>query len=87
MDYKNGLSDRRHPAPTPVSLLDENGRAVFGTFDKEFQHIDLMKIKDQSFLPDFMNWFRYSGGQLHRLCALDGYMLHGYSHYGCYLRL
>lgn len=60
MDYKNALSDKRNPAPTPVSLLDENGKAVFGTFDKEFQHIDLMKIKDQCFLPDFMNWFRYS---------------------------
>ncbi|MBQ7295284.1 MAG: DUF2804 family protein [Clostridia bacterium] len=60
MNYKNGLSDRRQPAPTPVSLLDENGKAVFGTFDKEFEKIELLKIKDQSFLPDFMNWFRYS---------------------------
>ncbi len=60
MNYKNALSDRRNPAPTPVSLLDEKGKAVFGTFDKEFEKIDLMNIKDQSFLPDFMNWFRYS---------------------------
>lgn len=60
MDFKNGLSDRRHPVSTPQSLLDENGRAVFGTFDKEFENLDMMKIRDQSFLPDKLNWFRFS---------------------------
>lgn len=74
MDYKNGLSDRRFPAQTPISLLDENGKAVFGTFDKEFQNLDMLKIKDQSFLPDFMNWFRYSAWEAvevnHKDCVL-----------------
>lgn len=61
MDFKNVLSDKRIPVPTPNDICDENGKCYFGTFDKEFPQMNFMNVHKQSpFLPDFMNKFRYT---------------------------
>lgn len=56
--YGKILSDKRLPVATPADIIDENGRAVFGTFDKEFPQMNFLKIKGQSPLPDFLNPIR-----------------------------
>ncbi len=61
MKLKEGLSAKRIPVPTPESIIGADGKAVFGTFDKEFEKLNFLDIKDQSFLPDFTNWLRFSG--------------------------
>lgn len=53
--FASVLSDKRIPVPTPDSIIDENGKPVLGTFDKEFQHLNFLDIHNQSILPDFTN--------------------------------
>ena len=53
--FASVLSDKRIPVPTPESIIDEDGKTVFGTFDKEFQNLNFLDIHKQSCLPDFMN--------------------------------
>ena len=54
------LSDKRIPVAPPEDIIDENGKAVFGTFDREFQKMSFTKIHKQSCLPDFTNPIRYT---------------------------
>lgn len=59
MNFKKVLSEKRFPVPTPESIIDEQGRAVFGTFESEFKDMDFVKIKGQSkVFPDFLNKLR-----------------------------
>ncbi len=58
MNFKKILSDKRLPVPTPENIIDENGKAVFGTFEKEFEKMDFLDIKGQSVLPDAFNKYR-----------------------------
>ncbi|MGN0448451.1 MAG: DUF2804 family protein [Acutalibacteraceae bacterium] len=58
MDFKKVLSDKRIPIPTPENIIDKNGKAVFGTFQSEFENLNLLDIKGQSKLPDILNKFR-----------------------------
>ena len=38
-EYSKFISEKRRSVPTPKDLVDENGKVVFGTFDKEFETI------------------------------------------------
>lgn len=61
MDFKEILSQKRIPVETPENVIDENGKAVFGTFKSEFPKMDFLKIKGQSpYTPDWYNRFRYT---------------------------
>ncbi len=60
MDFKRVLSEKRNPVPTPADVIDENGKAVFGTFDSEFKSMNFLDIHRQSILPDFTNRFRFT---------------------------
>ncbi len=39
-EYSKYIAPERRAVPTPYSIVDENGKAVFGTFDKEFKSMD-----------------------------------------------
>lgn len=54
-EYGKYVSDKRRPIATPKSLVDENGTAVFGTFDKEFEAMPLINVKHPTRLPDIFN--------------------------------
>ncbi len=41
-DYPYKVSEKRYPAPTPASIVDENGKVQYGTFDKPFPKLNLM---------------------------------------------
>lgn len=41
-DYPYKVSEKRYPAPTPASIVDENGKVHYGTFDKPFPKLNLM---------------------------------------------
>lgn len=49
------ISDKRRAVETPKSMVDEKGNCVFGTFDKEFEEMDLLKIKKPTGAPQCMN--------------------------------
>ena len=59
-DYKSFISPKRQSVPTPKDIVDENGTAVFGTFDKEFQKMSFLDIKKPTTLPTSLNKMRYT---------------------------
>ncbi|MGI6204634.1 MAG: DUF2804 domain-containing protein [Anaerovoracaceae bacterium] len=53
--YRAYISSERRPKETPADLVDESGIAVFGTFDREFETMDLVRCKGPTHLPDVFN--------------------------------
>lgn len=54
-EYSKFIAEKRRAVPTPKDLVDENGKVVFGTFDKEFETMDLLKAKRPTKAPDCFN--------------------------------
>ncbi len=54
-DYSKFIDEKRRAVPTPKSMVDENGKCVFGTFDKEFELMELVNLKKPTKAPQFMN--------------------------------
>lgn len=58
-NFKPYLSPDRIAVDPPESLVDENGKARFGTFNSEIKNINLEDIKGQSeVFPDSLNFMR-----------------------------
>ena len=57
-DYSKFISEKRRAVPTPKDLVDENGKVVFGTFDKEFETMELLRAKRPTKAPDCLNKFK-----------------------------
>lgn len=52
-EYSKFISDKRRAVNTPKDMV-KDGRCVFGTFDKEFETMELLKIKHPTGAPDCM---------------------------------
>lgn len=50
-EYSKFISDVRRAVATPKDMV-KDGKCVFGTFDKEFETMDLMGIKNPTHAPD-----------------------------------
>lgn len=50
-DYSKFIAPERRSVPTPKHMV-ENGKCVFGTFDKEFETMDLLGIDNPTSAPD-----------------------------------
>ena len=57
-EYSKYISEKRRAVPTPKDLVDENGKVVFGTFDKEFETMELLRAKKPTKAPDFLRKFK-----------------------------
>ena len=57
-EFSKYISDKRRAVPTPKDLVDENGKVVFGTFDKEFETMELLRAKKPTKAPDFLRKFK-----------------------------
>ena len=55
MNFKDVLSKKRIPVPTPDNVVDEYGNCRFGTFDAEFPKMDFLKANKPSSLPNAFN--------------------------------
>ncbi len=53
-EYSKFISPKRRPVPTPKDMVDKNGKVVFGTFDKEFETMELLRCKKPTKAPDFL---------------------------------
>ena len=58
MDFKKYLSPVRLPVATPKDVVDEYGKAVFGTFDKEFEKMNFLNIYEPTHYPSAFNKFK-----------------------------
>ena len=57
-DFQTFLSEQRQAVPTPPDLSDANGKCYFGTFDREFETMDLLRVDHPSVLPNALNGLR-----------------------------
>ena len=54
-EYSKFISGKRRSVATPKSMVNKDGSCVFGTFDKEFEDMDILKLKKPTGAPQFMN--------------------------------
>lgn len=54
-EYSKFIAPERREVPTPESIVTPEGRAVFGTFDKEFASMDFVKLNKPTKAPNCMN--------------------------------
>ncbi len=54
-EYSKYISEKRRAVPTPKSIVKPDGTCEFGTFDKEFEEMDLVKLKGPTALPNCFN--------------------------------
>lgn len=57
-EYSKYISETRRAVPTPKDLVDEKGKVVFGTFESEFETMELLRAKRPTKAPDFLNKFK-----------------------------
>ncbi|HQP31786.1 MAG TPA: hypothetical protein PLB81_10700, partial [Deltaproteobacteria bacterium] len=54
-EYSKFISTKRRSVATPKSMVNSDGSCVFGTFDKEFEDMDIVKLKKPTRAPQCMN--------------------------------
>ena len=54
-EYSKFISETRRAIPTPKSMVNPDGTCVFGTFEKEFEEMDLVKLNGPTALPNCFN--------------------------------
>lgn len=62
-EYSKYIDQKRRAVPTPKSMVDEKGICAFGTFDKEFEQMDLVKLKKPTHAPQCMNRLKLTLGK------------------------
>ena len=73
-EFSKFISPKRRSVPTPKHLV-EDGKCVFGTFDKEFETMEFLKIKNPTEAPDFLNPVRLTLWEATEVHLKEGYML------------
>ena len=53
INYSSFIAPERRSTPTPRNMV-EDGKCVFGTFDREFETMDLLGIDNPTSAPDFL---------------------------------
>lgn len=73
-DYSKFIAPERRSVPTPRNMV-ENGKCVFGTFDKEFETMDLLKIDNPTEAPNFLNRLKYTAWEAIEVHLEEGVLL------------
>lgn len=73
-DYSKFIAPERRSVPTPRNMV-ENGKCVFGTFDKEFETMDLLKINNPTEAPNFLNRLKYTAWEAVEIHLEEGVLL------------
>ncbi|MGI6299063.1 MAG: DUF2804 domain-containing protein [Saccharofermentanales bacterium] len=74
-EYAKFISEKRRSIPTPTSLVDENGQCGFGTFEVEFEKMELLKVKKPTHAPQFMNRFKLTLWEAAEVHLKEGVLL------------
>ena len=73
-EYSKFISPVRRSVPTPKDLV-KNGECAFGTFDKEFETMNFLEIKNPTDAPDFLNSIRLTLWEATEVHLKEGYFL------------
>lgn len=73
-EFSKYISPVRRSISTPKHLV-EGGKCVFGTFDKEFETMDFLNLKNPTDAPDFLNPIRLTLWEAAEVHLKEGYLL------------
>lgn len=73
-DYSKFIAPERRTVPTPRNMV-EDGKCVFGTFDKEFETMDLLKIDHPTEAPNFLNRLKFTAWEAIEVHLEEGVLL------------
>lgn len=81
--YSQYISEVRRSIPTPKGLVSD-GKCVFGTFEKEFETMELLKIKHPTSAPDLFKKLKLSLWQAAEVHFEEGVLLAAVSDMGIF---
>ena len=58
-EYSKYISEKRRSVPTPKDMVTD-GKSVFGTFDKEFETMDMIHIKNPTASKEKLNYLKFT---------------------------
>lgn len=74
-DYSKFISQKRRPVPAPERLVGRDGKCVFGTFEDEFESMELLNAERPTAAPQLMNRLRLTLWQATEVCLEEGTLL------------
>lgn len=82
-EYSKFISEKRRSVPTPKDMVTD-GKCVFGTFDKEFETMDMLHINNPTAAPNAMNHLKFSCWEATEVNFDEGLLLTACSDMGIY---
>lgn len=82
-EYSKFISPKRRSVPTPKDLVTD-GKCVFGTFDKEFETMDMLHIDRPTDVPNEKNFLKFSCWEATEVNFDEGLLLTACSDMGIY---
>ena len=82
-EYSKFISPKRRSVPTPKDMVAD-GKCVFGTFDKEFETMDMLKIDGPTAAPNEMNPIKFSCWEATEVNFKEGLLLTAFADMGIY---
>ncbi len=73
-EFSKFISEKRRSLSTPADLI-KDGKSLFGTFDKEFETMDFVSLKNPTDAPDFLNAIRLTLWEATEVHLEQGYLL------------
>ena len=82
-EYSKFISPKRRSIPTPKDMVVD-GKCVFGTFDKEFETMDMLHIDGPTAAPNAMNHIKFSCWEATEVNFKEGLLLTVFADMGIY---
>lgn len=74
-EYSKYISETRRAVEPPKSMVDENGKCIFGTFTREFEEMDLVKLKKPTHAPQCANRLKLTLWEATEINLKEGVLL------------
>lgn len=84
MDFKKLIREERRTRPTPKSIVKDDFTCEFGTFDKEFEDLSLLKLKKPTYAPQCMNKLKLTLWEASEISFNEGTLLLAVSDMGLF---
>lgn len=82
-EYSKYISEKRRSVPTPKDMVTD-GKSVFGTFDKEFETMDMLHIHNPTASREELNYLKYTCWEAAEVNLDEGILLTACSDMGIY---
>ena len=83
-EYSKYISPKRRKQKTPKSIVDNKGKVIFGTFDSEFENLNLLDAYGPTRLPNWFNKYKLTIWEACEIKFKEGILLCGTSDMGSF---